>query len=559
MVRPKLTWPEGQRIAQYAAALAAIAAVTFALLPLRSVLHNAVVPLIYVIVVLFLATAWRMGPAIVASVAGALAYDFFFIPPYDLAINLQDTDELTAVSAFLITSVTAGQLSARAKRRAEEAEAGRKKIECLYANLQQENTARMRAQGLLEKQAAELQDQAQLLDLAHDAIMVRDLDGRIIFWNQGAEQRYGWSKDEALNQRTHELFKTEFPQPLEEIRTTLRQAGFWEGELRHIRKDGRSLVVASRWVLKPGSSTQAPGILEINNDVTERKQAEEALRRAHDELEVRVRERTSELKSSNESLQLEIQERKRTEAALALRSDELARSNAELEQFAYVASHDLQEPLRMVGSFVQLLERRYKDVLDAKGREHIGYAVDGARRMQMLIQDLLAFSRVGTQGKDFTPTNFNSVVRSVLNNLREAIGESGAKVVCDPLPTLPADDTQIGQLFQNLISNAVKFRGERSPTIQITAEPSDAHWKFAVKDNGIGIDQRHSERIFLIFQRLHNRREYVGTGIGLAICKKIVDRHGGRIWVESEPGEGSTFLFTLPNKGGSRHGSDQSC
>ena len=557
-MRPNLKWPEGQRIAHYAAALAAIAAVTLALLPLRGVLHNAVIPLFYLIVVLFLATAWRMGPAIVASVAGALSFDFFFLPPY-YDFNLGDRDELTAVSAFLITSVTAGQLSSRAKRRTEEAEAGRKKIECLYANLQQENTARMRAQKLLEKQAAELQEQAQLLDLAHDAIMVREEDGRIVFWNQGAAQRYGWSKDDAVGQRTHKLFKTEFPRPLEEIKATLQREGFWEGELRHTCKDGRNIVVASRWVLKPGSSTQAPGILEINNDVTERKQAEEALRRAHDELEIRVQERTIELKSNNELLQLEIQERKRTEAALALRSEELARSNAELEQFAYVASHDLQEPLRMVGSFVQLLERRYKDVLDAKGREHISYAVDGARRMQMLIQDLLAFSRVGTQGKEFAPTNFNSVVRSVLNNLREAIGESGAKVNCAPLPTLPADDSQMGQLFQNLISNAVKFRGEQGPSIQITAEPSDAHWKFAVKDNGIGIDQRHSDRIFLIFQRLHNRREYAGTGIGLAICKKIVDRHGGKIWVESEPGKGSTFLFTLPNKGGSRHGSDQSC
>lgn len=557
MVRPKLTWPEGQRIGHYAAALVAVAAATAALYPLRGVVHNTVAPLVYLIVVLFLATAWRMGPAIIGSVAGALAYDYFFLPPYD-AFNLQDRDELTAVTAFLITSVTAGQLSTRAKRRAEEAEARRKQIESLYGDLREENAARTRAQEVLEKQAAELQEQAQLLDLAHDAIMVREFDGRILFWSQGASERYGWSKDEALGQRTHELFKTEFPQPLEEIMATLERAGFWEGELGHICKDSRGIVVASRWVLKPRSRTQGPGILEINNDITERKRAEEALRRAHDELDIRVRQRTSELMWSNELLQLEIQERKGTEAALARRSEELARSNAELEQFAYVASHDLQEPLRMVGSFVQLLERRYKDVLDAKGREHIGYAVDGARRMQMLIQDLLAFSRVGTQGKEFTPTNFDNVVRLVLSNLREAISESGTKVDCASLPTLPADDTQMVQLFQNLISNAVKFRGEQNPRIHITAEPSDASWKFAVKDNGIGIDPRHSERIFLIFQRLHNRREYAGTGIGLAICKKIVDRHGGKIWVESEPGKGSTFLFTLPNKGGGRHGSYES-
>lgn len=555
MVRPKLTWPEGRRIVHYAAAMATVAAVTAALYPLRGVVHNTVVPLCYVIVVLFLATAWRMGPALVGSLAASFSYDFFFIPPYDLAINFQDTDEVTAIAAFLVTSITAGQLSARAKRRAEEAEAGRKQIEGLYTDLRQENSARIRAQEVLEKQAAELQEQAQLLDLAHDAIVVRELDGQIVFWNQGASQLYGWSKDEALGQRTHEFFKTEFPQPLEQIMGTIQDAGFWEGELRHTCKDSRNIVVASRWVSTPGGRTQGPGILETNNDITERKRAEEALRRAHDELEIRVRERTSELEWSNGLLQMEIQERKRTEAALALRSEELARSNAELEQFAYVASHDLQEPLRMVGSFVQLLERRYKDVLDAKGREHISYAVDGARRMQLLIQDLLAFSRVGTQGKEFAPTNFNSVVRSVLHDLRETISESGAKVNCVSLPTLPADDTQMVQLFQNLISNALKFRGEQSPRIQITAEPSEGNWKFAVKDNGIGIDQRHSERIFLLFQRLHSRREYAGTGIGLAICKKIVDRHGGKIWVESEPGKGSTFLFTLPNQGGAHHGS----
>lgn len=553
MLRPKFKWPEGQRIAHYAASIVAMAAVTAVLFPLRGAFHSSVVPLLYLIVVLFLAAAWRMGPAIVGSVTGAIAYDYFFLPPY-FTLDIENRDELTAVTAFLITSVTAGQLSARAKRRAEEAEARRKQVERLFADLREENAARIRAQEVLEKQAAELQEKAQLLDLAQDAIVVRELDGTISFWNQGAAERYGWSKEEALGKITHELFKTQHAQPLEDIMTTLQRTGYWEGELGHTCKDGRRIVVASRQVLKPVSRSEAPGILEINNDITERKRAEEALRRAHDDLELRVQERTSELKQSNDLLKLEIQERKRTEEALARRSEELARSNAELEQFAYVASHDLQEPLRMVSSFAQLLALRYEDVFDAKAKEYIRYAVDGAKRMQMLIQDLLAYSRVGTQTKAFVPVEFDAIVRSAINNLREAIAESGAQVTYNSMPTLLADDTQMLQLFQNLIANAVKFRGEQSPRIHIGAEPEDGQWRFSFRDNGIGIDPRHSNRIFLIFQRLNSRREYVGTGIGLAICKKIVDRHGGKIWVESEPGKGTTFFFTLPDRGGVHHG-----
>lgn len=546
VLRPRFKRLEGRRVAHYAAAIAAIAAATAALYPLRNVIHSSVVPLVYVVVLLFVATAWRMGPAIVGSAAGVLAWDYYFLPPAGFSLYLNNSDELTAVGAFVITSVTAGQLSTRVKRRAMEAEARRKQVESLLADLQEENAARMQAQEVLVRQAAELRDQAQLLDLARDAIIVHRLDGTIVFWSQGAADQYGWTRDEALGQITHQLFKTEFPHSLEEIMSTLERTGFWEGELGHIRKDGQRIVVASRHVLKPGSDTRPPGILEINNDITERKHTEEALRRAHDDLELRVQERTSELKQSNDLLKLEIQERKRTEAALARRSEELSRSNAELEQFAYVASHDLQEPLRMVSSFTQLLARRYSDVFDAKAREHTGYVVDGAKRMQMLIQDLLAYSRVGTQTKALAPTDFAIIVRTAINNLREAIAESGAKVTYNSLPTLPADDTQMVQLFQNLIANAVKFRGEQSPRIEITAEQAEGNWKFAVKDNGIGIDPRYSDRIFMIFQRLHNRREYPGTGIGLALCKKIVDRHGGKIWVESEPGQGSTFLFTLP-------------
>lgn len=243
-------------------------------------------------------------------------------------------------------------------------------------------------------------------------------------------------------------------------------------------------------------------------------------------------------------------------------AEELARSNAELEQFAYVASHDLQEPLRMVTSYLQLIERRYKDKLDHKGNEFIAYAVDGARRMQTLINDLLSYSRVSTRGQPFVTVDCNAVLKNALGNLKIAIQESSAVITYDALPTVIGDATQLTQLFQNLIGNAIKFRSELSPQVHIgvketremrensspSSPSSHNELLFYVRDNGIGIESQYAERIFVIFQRLHARGKYPGTGIGLAICKKIVERHSGRIWVESEPGKGTIFYFTIPDK-----------
>jgi PAS domain S-box-containing protein len=229
-------------------------------------------------------------------------------------------------------------------------------------------------------------------------------------------------------------------------------------------------------------------------------------------------------------------------------SEDLRRSNAELEQFAYVASHDLQEPLRTVASYCQLIERRYKTRFDEQGLEYLGFAVDGAKRMQRLITDLLAFSRVGTKGKPFAPTDLNKVCEDAISNLDRAIANSVAQVTAGPLPTIDGDAVQLTQLFQNLIGNAIKFRGAAAPVVHIgTAGEGDGR-VFSVADNGIGIDPQHRERIFQIFQRLHERDKYDGTGIGLAVCKKIVERHGGRIWVEDAPGGGCAFRFTLPGE-----------
>jgi signal transduction histidine kinase len=237
--------------------------------------------------------------------------------------------------------------------------------------------------------------------------------------------------------------------------------------------------------------------------------------------------------------------RKRAEEALERRSEELARSNEELERFAYVASHDLQEPLRMVSSYVQLIERRYKGRLDSDADEFIGYAVEGAGRMQRLITDLLAFSRVGRPGKEFESTSLDTALDRALSNLRMAIEESGAAVTHDSLPVVGADPTQMAQVFQNLVGNAIKFRGKEPPRVHVSVRWRTGEWLFAVRDNGIGVEADYLERIFIVFQRLHGSR-YPGTGIGLPISRKIVERHGGRMWVESEPGKGLTFFFTLP-------------
>jgi PAS domain S-box-containing protein len=256
------------------------------------------------------------------------------------------------------------------------------------------------------------------------------------------------------------------------------------------------------------------GYRGVARNITRRRMQERAIREAHEELERKAKE--------------------------------LARSNEELQQFAYVASHDLQEPLRMISSYTQLIVRRYGDRLDGDAKEFMGYIVDGAARMKQLIEDLLAYSRVGTRGREFQPTDSGAALAKALANLRAAQDASGAVITHAKMPALVADGQQLTQLFQNLIGNAMKFRAEEPPKIHIACEERPDVWVFTVTDNGIGLDPQYSERIFMMFQRLHTKAEYPGTGIGLAICKKIVDRHGGRIWVESQPGRGCTFGFTIP-------------
>ncbi|MBV8087258.1 MAG: GAF domain-containing protein [Chloroflexi bacterium] len=241
--------------------------------------------------------------------------------------------------------------------------------------------------------------------------------------------------------------------------------------------------------------------------------------------------------------------RKKADDTLRQRAEELARSNADLEQFAYVASHDLQEPLRTIVSYLQLIEKRYRGQLDDRADRYIAYAVDGSRRMQALINDLLSYSRVGRRDEATGTVSTSEPLERAIRSLQSVIEQSGATVNCGPLPELCADGRQMTQLFQNLLGNALKFHGAAPPLIDISAERDGREWRFCVRDNGIGLEMQYSDRIFVLFQRLHSRNEYEGTGIGLALCKKIVERHGGRIWVESTPGQGSSFYFTLPAEG----------
>ena len=346
-----------------------------------------------------------------------------------------------------------------------------------------------------------------LIEASLDPLVTIAPDGKITDVNQATEAATGCGREELIGADFSEFF-TEPEKARIGYQQVFRDGSVQDYELGLRRRDGHVTPVLYNASVYRDENGSVAGVFAAARDITDRKRAQEELER---------------------------------------KARELARSNSDLEQFAYVASHDLQEPLRMVANFTQLLADRYKDQVGEEGAEFIGYAVDGATRMQRLIEDLLTFSRVGTRGKGFEPADCNELLGRAVGNLRMAIEESGAFVGHDELPTVRADASQLTQLFQNLLGNALKFRAG-SPRILVSARKRGSEWVFSVRDNGIGIDPKFRDRIFVIFQRLHGRGEYPGTGIGLAVCKKIVERHGGKIWVESEPGKGATFFFTLPGE-----------
>jgi PAS domain S-box-containing protein len=362
-----------------------------------------------------------------------------------------------------------------------------------------------------EKHLAQMEGRYRgLLEAAPDAMVVVNRRGEIVLLNVQAEKQFGYRRDELVGQKMKNIIPEGFAERLisDGLRSpedALAQQIGTGIELYGQRKDGSEFPI--ELMLSPLESAEGILVTAAIRDISVRKTAE---------------------------------------THLLNKVEELKRSNEELGQFAYIASHDLQEPLRMVASYTQLLSRRYKGKLDSEADEFIAFAVDGANRMQRLIQDLLAYSRIGTKGTDLLDYSSEEALQQALINLRATIADSGAQVTHDPLPNVLADEMQLIQLFQNLVANAIKYQGPGIPHIHVSAARNvEKKWIFSVKDNGLGIDSQYFEKIFGMFQRLHKREEFAGTGIGLAICKKIVERHGGAISVESQPGQGSTFRFTL--------------
>lgn len=510
------------------------------------------------------------------------------------------------------------------------------------------------ARDVSERKMAEdkIRHQFELLELSKDAVIVKDRDGMIQFWNRGAEEIYGWSKDSVLGKNIDTLLNTKYPIPREDVDKVLLNDQRWEGELSQTHHNGTTLCIEARWAIRRQNGVPV-AVLEINRDISARKESEAALRRSRESLELTqeaaeivtfewdlendnvIRSRGFERlygRSAGElgktfeewtkflpqedrpnvraeiaqslrmgtffrdfrviwpdqtihwlhararvffnnqgkpirmvGVNMDITERKRMEeelknsrndleqvvvrrtSELVKSNEELVRSNRELEAFAYIASHDLQEPLRMVSTYLQLLHKKQESSLDAEATQFIQYARDGALRMKSLIDDLLSYSRVRSQPLELKLTAFEAILAEALSNLRLTIQETRAKITHDPLPSIPVDPSQMVELIQNLIGNALKFRKE-TPRIHIGVHSQNGEWIFHVQDNGIGIAPEYHHRIFNFFQRLHTPDRYPGTGMGLAICKLIVERHSGKIWVESNTGKGATFYFSLPSQ-----------
>ncbi|MGV8144317.1 MAG: sensor histidine kinase [Methanothermobacter sp.] len=374
-----------------------------------------------------------------------------------------------------------------------------------------------------------------IFNLNPDAITItRASDGKLLDCNQEFLDQIGYLREEVIGRTPLELnlYSPEDRQAY--VNAIRKERDLHNYELILRCKDGTllNILYSARIISINGEEI----ILNIGKDFSERKRDE-----LHKEEVLHKKQKlTEELQTSNEEL-------RQTQDELNRIIRKLEVSNRELEQFAYVASHDLQEPLRMVSSFTQLLERKYKDKLDENADEYIEFIVDGAQRMKMLIDDLLAFSRINTAPMEIKYTKLQNVLDDVLFDIKTTIDDNNATITSDSLPIIWCDPSQIKQLFQNLIANAIKFHDDELPRIHVSVQEYEDGWTFTVHDNGIGISLKHQEQIFDIFKRLHTREEYEGTGIGLAICKKIVERHGGKIWVESKPEKGSTFYFTIPN------------
>ncbi|HEY0349937.1 MAG TPA: PAS domain S-box protein, partial [Pyrinomonadaceae bacterium] len=363
-----------------------------------------------------------------------------------------------------------------------------------------------------------LKEQARILDLA--PVLIRDLNGRILFWNTGAEKMYGWTAAEALEQVTHHLFRTVFPRPEEEIKARLLSRGHWEGELIHNTKDGRQLVIASHWVLHRDEQGKPKAILEVNNDVTERKHAEREVRRLNEELEQRVADRTAQLQAANK----------------------------ELEAFSYSVSHDLRAPLRHINGFSQALLEDYADRLDDGGKEYLNEVRSASQEMAKLIDDLLQLARVTRGEMRREEVNLSELAHSVIEELKKINGKRNVAIEIKEGLKARGDKRLLRVMLTNLLGNAWKFTSHRDQAeVSLGQTRQNGESFYFVRDNGAGFDMTYANKLFGAFQRLHTAGEFEGTGIGLATVQRIITRHGGRVWAEGTVNEGATFYFTLPN------------
>ena len=437
------------------------------------------------------------GAAVLALLLSCVSFDYFFVKPlYTLDISPSDLPYVIVFAAFasLVTWFSV------VRRRVEQ-------------ELRQ-------ARDTLEIEVAERTQQASLLDLTHDTIFVRDMSGVITYWNRGAQELYGWTAQEAIGKRAHELLRSVFPAPIEEIRAELLRSGRWDGELEKTRADGTRVVVSSRWSLRRDEQGRPTAILETNNDITERERREQDIRSLNEELG----KRTAELEASNK----------------------------ELEAFAYSISHDLRAPLRHMAGFTELLQKNTASLLNERSQRYVMMILESAQRMGNLIDDLLAFSRIGRAETHKTTVSLEQLVEEALTEVRQDAGGRNIVWRVGGLPACYGDRSMLRLALVNLISNAVKFTRTRSQAeIEIgylNQEPD--HIVMFIRDNGVGFDMKYASKLFGLFQRLHPPEAFEGTGIGLATVQRIPHRHGGRAWAEVCWIRASLSISHFPNRGG---------
>jgi PAS domain S-box-containing protein len=454
--------------------------------------HRGAIPLFLFAVAL---SAWYggAGPAMLATALSTLSFDYYFAPPvHSLNFTLADVPAFLFLLSFgaLITGFSA-------VRRRVEAEL-------------------LQARDRLEIEVAERTQQASLLNLTHDTIFVRDMSDSIRYWNRGAEELYGWTPEQAIGKSSHELLRTVFPAPLDDIQTEFLRAGRWEGELKHMKADGTEVVVSSRWSLRRDEREQPIAVLETNNDITVRKRWEQ------------------EIQSLNQEL--------------AKRSTELEAINKELEAFAYSVSHDLRAPLRHVAGYTELLQKRASSALDEKSKHYVLMMQDSAKRMGNLIDDLLAFSRIGRAETQKTQFSLTQLVREALTEVRQDAEGRNITWKIGALPDFYGDRSMLRLVLVNLISNAIKFTRTRTQAeIEVgCADGNSADLVVFVRDNGVGFDMKYVNKLFGVFQRLHDSGTFEGTGIGLATVQRIIHRHEGKVWAEGSIDSGATFYFSAP-------------